>query len=120
MLSFLVICVVYIVDVRSESTSFARLGGNGGRRQDRTTNGYEDEVSWEEDAQEEMVLDEERDQDKEEAIQIIPEPQPHAFPSVQASEQPESGQKRKRASSDAKEQGQLRIHHQLLTLPLTL
>ena len=56
MLSFLVICVVYIVDVRSESTSFARLGGNGGRRQDRNTNGYEDEVSWEEDAQEEMSL----------------------------------------------------------------
>ena len=42
--------------VANESASFARLGGNGGRRQDRSANGYEDEVSWEEDAQEQAEM----------------------------------------------------------------
>ena len=39
-----------------DSASFARLGGNAGRRQDTSANGYEDEVSWEDDAQEQEEM----------------------------------------------------------------
>ena len=44
------------IGASKESSSFARLGGNGGSRQNSSASGYENEAPWDEEPQEQEEL----------------------------------------------------------------